>query len=77
MRINYQGKRELLKIRTVIFSFYLFITPSVAFAYIDPGSTFLILQGFIAVAGGVIVFIKNPIKKIKSIFFKLKLKRNA
>ena len=46
---------------------YLLFMPSLAFAYIDPGSGMLIIQGLIAFLGACIAFIKNPIEKIKKI----------
>ena len=42
--------------------------PISAFAYIDPGSGMLLVQGLIALVGGIIVFIKNPVKSIKQVF---------
>jgi hypothetical protein len=48
---------------------YLFVVlitlPSVAFAYIDPGSGMLLIQGLVAAIGAIIVFIKSPISTIK------------
>ena len=42
--------------------------PSLAFAYIDPGSGMLLIQGLVAAVGAIIVFVKNPISTIKRLF---------
>lgn len=36
--------------------------PCSAHAYIDPGSGLLLLQGLLALIGGLVVFLKNPVK---------------
>jgi len=54
--------------RTARVLLVLLIMPSLAFAYIDPGSGMLLIQGFIAFLGACIAFIKNPLEKIKKIF---------
>jgi len=41
------------------------LAPQDAFAYVDPGSGLLLVQGLLAVIGGVIVFIKNPVTVFK------------
>jgi hypothetical protein len=42
-----------------------------AYAYIDPGSTMLLLQGLLAALGAVLVFVRHPIKTVKSLVLKL------
>ncbi|MGZ8231904.1 MAG: hypothetical protein ACXWUS_19930 [Burkholderiales bacterium] len=42
-----------------------------AYAYIDPGSTMLLLQGLLAALGAVLMFVRNPIKTVKSLLAKL------
>jgi len=37
------------------------VAPADAFAYVDPGSGLLLIQGLLAFIGGVIVFVKNPV----------------
>ncbi|MFZ6689813.1 hypothetical protein ACO0K0_18890 [Undibacterium sp. SXout11W] len=54
--------------RTTRAVIYLLFMPSLAFAYIDPGSGMLLIQGLIAFLGACIAFIKNPFEKIKKIF---------
>jgi hypothetical protein len=53
------------------------ITPLSAYAYIDPSSSLLIIQGVLALFGAIIVFIKNPIQTIKGWLKKLKNKNDA
>jgi hypothetical protein len=48
-----------------------------ALAYVDPGSTLLMIQGVLAVIGGIVVFVKNPIKAIKNLVAKLKDRTRA
>jgi hypothetical protein len=47
------------------------IAPGDAFAYIDPGSGFLLIQGLLALIGGVIVFIKDPVGACKRLWARL------
>jgi hypothetical protein len=44
------------------------IVPGNASAYVDPGSGLLIIQGLLALIGGVIVFVKNPIAAFKRLW---------
>ena len=43
-------------------------------AYIDPGSSLLILQGVFALIGGLIVFVRNPLEKLKKLWHRLRRK---
>lgn len=43
-----------------------------AHAYVDPGSGLLIIQGFLALVGGVIMFFKNPIQATKAFISRFK-----
>lgn len=40
-------------------------TPTVAFAYVDPGSGMLVWQGLIAAVGMLIAFVRHPIEALK------------
>ena len=42
-----------------------------AFAYVDPGSGFILWQGLIALLGFIIIFFRNPIKVIKALISRL------
>lgn len=43
-------------------------------AYIDPGSSLLMLQGVFAFIGGLIVFVRNPVQKLKKFWHRLRRK---
>ena len=53
---------------------FVFLFPSDAFAYIDPGSGMLVWQGVIAAIGAVLIFVRNPIQTIKGWIERLKRK---
>jgi hypothetical protein len=38
----------------------LLVWPVSAFAYVDPGSGMLLVQGLVALIGGIVAFCKNP-----------------
>lgn len=48
--------------------------PATAFAYIDPGSGMLLWQGLIAAIGAVLVFIRNPLDRVKKLIARLRRK---
>lgn len=48
-----------------------------ASAYVDPGSSLLMIQGVLALAGGIVVFIKHPIAGIKRAIAKFKARKRA
>jgi hypothetical protein len=55
------------------------LAPQDAFAYVDPGSGLLLIQGLLAVIGGTIVFLKDPIagfKRLWARFFSKSKHRN-
>jgi len=54
----------------LIFNFFM---PN-AWAYIDPGSGILIWQGIIAAVGAILIFIRNPLQKIKSLIARFRRK---
>lgn len=61
--------------------FYVFFVSltfvTTASAYVDPGSTLLLIQGLLAAIGGIVLFIKNPIKAIKALVAKFKSRDRA
>lgn len=64
--------------RVKLFVFFLFLTfVTSASAYVDPGSTLLLIQGALALFGAIVVFIKNPIKTIKDLIAKYKVRKRA
>ena len=48
------------------------LSPAAAFAYVDPGSGMLLWQGLLAALGAVIVFVRSPLKVIKSLLDRLR-----
>lgn len=42
--------------------------PREAYAYVDPGAGFLLIQGLLALIGGAIVFVKNPVATCKRLW---------
>jgi hypothetical protein len=48
-----------------------------AYAYIDPGSTLFLIQGLLALMGGLLVFIKKPIQTIKNLIAKIQKRKDA
>ncbi len=59
-----QNMRMRFKFSTLLL-LVLLLEPSVAHAYIDPGSGMLIWQGLIAAIGAVIIFVRQPRETIK------------
>jgi hypothetical protein len=56
-----------LSVRTIVY-FFALSTP--AYAYIDPGSGFLMLQGLFALIGGILVSFKKPWQMLKRFFLR-------
>ncbi|ARN22659.1 hypothetical protein [Piscinibacter gummiphilus] len=50
------------------------LSPAAAFAYVDPGSGMLLWQGLLAALGAVIVFVRSPVKAIRSLLDRLRRK---
>jgi hypothetical protein len=64
--------------RLQFFVFFVTLTfVTSASAYVDPGSTLLLIQGLLAALGAVVVFVKNPIKTIKGWIAKIKDRNRA
>jgi hypothetical protein len=49
----------------------LFLAPQDALAYVDPGSGLLLIQGLLAVIGGIIVFFKDPMAGFKRLWVRI------
>lgn len=47
------------------------LAPQDAFAYIDPGSGFMLIQGVLALIGGLIVFVRDPVAGCKRIWARI------
>lgn len=48
------------------------VYPAAVFAYIDPGSGALLIQGLLALIGAIIVFFRSPLKSIKEFYTSVK-----
>ena len=68
---------DMSTIRIKVFILLAAIAPVSAYAYIDPSSSLLIIQGALTFFGAIIIFIKNPIQTIKGWLQKLKKKNDA
>lgn len=63
-------------LRAVIRTLILLLLPASSVqAYIDPGSGMLVIQGLLALIGGIVFFVKNPITAVKSWIARLRKKR--
>ena len=60
--------------RNCAFAFTCMFYAASVHAYIDPGSSLLILQGVFALIGGLIVFVRNPLEKLKKLWHRLRRK---
>lgn len=55
------------------FLFVLFCaTPSIAFAYIDPGTGAYVVQALIALIAACITYIRHPLKALKALWDRLR-----
>jgi hypothetical protein len=63
--------------KALLITISFFILSPACYGYFDPGSTMLLLQGLLALIGGIVYYVKNPIKAIKSLIARIKNKNNA
>lgn len=59
-------------IRSQLVLLALTLSPVSAFAYVDPGSGMLIWQGLLAALGAVIMFVRNPVERIKQVWRRIR-----
>jgi len=59
---------------TIRLGLVLVLAPLTAHAYVDPGTGMLLVQGLIALIGGIVVFVKNPIAAIKALIARVRKK---
>lgn len=62
------------KYHYIVYAFTIFASLP-AYAYIDPGTGLLFMQGLFAALGFLVAFVKNPIKKIKDLSKRLRGKK--
>jgi hypothetical protein len=48
-----------------------------AYAYVDPGSSLLLIQGLLAAVGGLLLFAKTFVQRTKALIAKLKNRNRA
>lgn len=46
-----------------------------AFAYVDPGTGLLLLQGTLALVGGIIFFFRHPVRALRALIDRLRKKQ--
>lgn len=64
-----------MKVRHNVVLVAFVLSPSCAFAYVDPGSGMLVWQGLLAAIGAVIVFVRNPKDVLKQWIARFRKKR--
>lgn len=64
-------KLRVARARIVIAIFVMCMAPADAFAYVDPGAGLLLIQGLLALIGGIIVFVKNPVAAFKRLWTRI------
>jgi hypothetical protein len=67
--------RPMRKISTLLWLYLLTMPP--AFAYVDPSSGLLLIQGLLALVGGIIAYVKRPMDKLRAGWRWLSRKRDA
>lgn len=60
--------------RLLVCFLYIFCLPGIAYAYVDPGSGMLLLQGLVAAVGALLFAIRNPMQFFRNL--KKHLRRN-
>ncbi|MCE4538162.1 hypothetical protein LXT12_12965 [Pelomonas sp. P7] len=60
-------------IRVVAIALF-FATPSMAFAYVDPGTGAYLVQALIAMVVAVLAYIRHPIKTLRTLWERLRRK---
>lgn len=63
-------------IRFLLTLLCLWVQSGPAFAYVDPGSGFMMLQGLLAVIGGLIIFVRQPMATLKRLWSRLTRRRD-
>ena len=63
--------------KTVYIVMVIFATPMPAYAYVDPSSSLLVLQGVLAALGALLVFVRHPLQTLKRWIAKLRGKKDA
>ena len=51
--------------------------PMPAYAYVDPSSSLLVIQGVLAALGALLVFVRHPLQALKRLIAKLRGQKDA
>lgn len=68
-------KRQFVEV--ISFAVALSLMASRADAYIDPATGLVVWQAIFAAVGGILMFVRNPIKFIKKIFDRIRNRKNS
>lgn len=63
--------------KTIFIVMAILLSPLPAYAYVDPSSSLLVLQGVLAALGSLLVFVRNPIQALKNWVAKLRGQKDA
>jgi hypothetical protein len=64
-------------VEVILFAGALSLMASRADAYIDPATGLVVWQAIFAAIGGILMFVRNPIKFIKNIFDRIRNRKNS
>jgi hypothetical protein len=70
--IKQHNDNMMTKRRKAVLVTLLGLVPLPAFAYVDPGSGMLLMQGLIAAIGAVVVFAKNPVESFRKLWQRIR-----
>jgi hypothetical protein len=63
--------------KTIFLVIAILASPMPAYAYVDPSSSLLVLQGILAALGALLVFVRNPLQTLKRWIAKLRGQKDA
>jgi len=72
---DHSHKRQFKEV--IFIAATLCLVASRANAYIDPATGLVAWQAILAVVGGLLIFLRNPIKFIKDIFFRIRNRKKS
>jgi hypothetical protein len=66
-----------ISMKTIFLVIAILASPMPAYAYVDPSSSLLVLQGVLAALGALLVFVRNPLQTLKRWIAKLRGQKDA
>jgi hypothetical protein len=63
--------------KTIFIVMAILASPVPAYAYVDPSSSLLVLQGVLAALGALLVFVRHPLQTLKRWIAKLRGQKDA